>query len=548
MFVHVNSTPKSPRRSVQVRESRRIGDKVKSVIVRYVGIALNDAEEAKLKQLAEEFIVLEEEARSKQLSLLTTAKNKPGRPKRKTLAEVVPPSEVALTDVIEERRQREGINEVAGYVYEQLGYDSILDKNDDKKLLKDLVLSRFFEPASKHKTQKHLINHSAKTYDLDRIYRLMDKLYERIGDVKTCTFQKTLKLFPNTVDIVFFDVTTLYFESIETDDMRKFGYSKDHRFNTTQVVLALATNQDGLPIGYELFSGNTAEVSTLLLALSSWQKLFDIKNVCFVGDRAMFSEKNLSLLEDSGYQYVVAAKLRTMPQQLKEKLFDDNNYKARVLKEDIAWVGEFEHKDRRLIVSYKSSRALHDKKQRELILEKIKKRIGDEGSTKKLINNHGVKKYTSSNSSTTYIDQNKVDEDSLWDGLHGVITNIRDLDANHILGRYAHLWVIEESFRINKHNLSVRPIYHFKPERIKAHIALCYMAYATLRHLQYQVNLMQKISVDTIIDELRGVQSSIYIHKRTKDRYRVPGAFSQTAAKIYKCFNINRSLDAEVHF
>jgi transposase len=533
---------------VQVRESRRTGDKVKSVIVRYVGIALNDAEEAKLKQMAEEFIVQEEEARSNQLSLMKpTSQHKGGRPKRKTLAEVVPPSEVSLTDVIEERRKIEGVHDVFGHVYEQLGYDSILDKKNDKKILKDLVLSRFFEPASKHKTQKHLANHFEKDYDLDSIYRLMDKLYERIDEVKSCTFNKTQKLFPDSVDLVFFDVTTLYFESIELDELRKFGFSKDHRFNTTQVVLALATNQDGLPISYELYSGNTAEVSTLISSLSAWQKLFSIKNVCFVGDRAMFSEKNLSLLESSGYQYVVAAKLRGLPNEVKAKLFDDNNYKAKLLKDEFSWIGEFEHKDRRLVVSYKSSRASHDKKQREVILEKIKKRIGEEGSTKKLINNQGVKKYTSSDSSRTYIDQDKIDEDSLWDGLHGVITNIKDLEASHILGRYARLWVIEDSFRVNKHNLSVRPIYHFKPERIKAHIALCYMSFSTLRHLQYQANLMQKVSVEQILDELKGVQSSIYVHKKTKDRYRVPGAFSQTAAKIYKSFNIKRSLDAEVY-
>jgi transposase len=550
MFVHVNTTPNSPRKSVQVRESRRIGTQVKSVIVRSVGIALNDIELEKLKQLGETFITDETEARNKQLSLLRpNADNKSGlrgRPRKKTLSEVVPPSEVALTDIVEEKRIQEGLSEVGGYIFEQLGYGSILEKKADRELLKDLVLERIAQPASKHKTQRMLQKHQDKIYDLDRIYRMMDKLYKQIELVKSTTFTKTAALFPGSIDIVFFDVTTLYFESIESDELRSFGYSKDHRFNTTQVVLALATNSDGLPIGYELFEGNKAEVSTLKTALENWKKLFSIKSVCFVGDRAMFCDSNLGLLEQEGYHYVIAAKLKTLPGSIKQRLFDERNYRPQVLSDDLAWISEHTYKERRLIVSYKRARALNDKKERQTIIDKIAMRIGQKGKTERLISNRGIKKYTSTNKAAiTQLDQEKIDSNAQWDGLHGVITNIKDLGAIEILGRYARLWVIEDSFRINKHTLAMRPIFHFKPERIKAHIALCYMAFATLRHLQYQVNLMQKISAHQIIEELTSVQASIYVHKRNKDRYRVPGAFSQTAARIYRCLNLVRKLDAE---
>ncbi len=108
--------------------------------------------------------------------------------------------------------------------------------------------------------------------------------------------------------MLLFDVTTLYFESITIDELRKYGYSKDHRFNTTQLVLALATNVDGLPIGYELFEGNKAEVSTLIDSIKSWKKIFNIDSVCFVGDRAMMSKSNLSLLEKNNYNYIIALK------------------------------------------------------------------------------------------------------------------------------------------------------------------------------------------------------------------------------------------------
>ena len=134
-----------------------------------------------------------------------------------------------------------------------------------------------------------------------------------------------------------------------------------------------------------------------------------------------------------------------------------------------------------------------------------------------------------------------------WDGLHGVISNIKEDGPQSLIARYAKLWIIEESFRINKHTLKMRPIFHWKPERIHAHIAICYMTFSVLRHLQYRVNLTQKISIDEILDELLNVQASIYIHKKTKDRYRVPGSFSNNARKIYKTFNLERSLDATVY-
>jgi transposase len=182
---------------------------------------------------------------------------------------------------------------------------------------------------------------------------------------------------------------------------------------------------------------------------------------------------------------------------------------------------------------------------RNKALEKIKKRIGDKGNTSKLITNAAVVKYTESDKSETSVSNDKISADEDWDGLHGVITNLKDLDHATILSRYRRLWVIEESFRLNKHTLSMRPIYHWKQERIESHIALCYMAFALLRHLQYRVNLTQKISVNVIIKELLKVQSSTLQHKKTGDLYRLPGKFSNEARKIYKTFNLTRKMDAE---
>ena len=127
-----------------------------------------------------------------------------------------------------------------------------------------------------------------------------------------------------------------------------------------------------------------------------------------------------------------------------------------------------------------------------------------------------------------------------------MITNIRGEEAQNILARYGRLWKIEESFRINKHTLSMRPIYHFKPERIKAHIALCFMAFSVLRHMEYHVKLTQKLSLEVMLDELMYVQASFYRHTPTNKLYRMPGKFSQSAAKIYKAFQLQRKNHAQV--
>lgn len=558
MYIRVKTTPNSPRKSIQIVEGERVGNKVKQRIVHYVGIAMDEREEQQLKDYAQQLIAKIETKRLNELAqtsllpvseseMLDHVKNKLGRKKRKRLEDILPPSEVRLDEIKEQDRMVEGVHEIGNVVYDMLGYNTILQKRDDN-VLRDLVLTRLTNPASKYKSQHILSKQFGKEHDIDSIYRMMDKLYYNIDKIKQCTFEHMRSLFPNKVDLVLFDVTTLYLESTEVDEIRNFGYSKDCRFNTTQVVLALATNEEGLPIGYELFEGNKAEVKTLAISIEHWKTLFDIGSVCFVGDRAMFTRDNLSLLDAHGYNYIVAAKLRSLSKNTQAKMFDENNYRPTVLNNEFGWIGELEHEERRLIVTYKTRRAIKDVKERERVLNKIKKVIGTEGSTKKLINNQGVKKFTvTDESSKTAIDDGRIARDALWDGLHGVITNLKNDTAESVIARYARLWVIEESFRIKKHLLKIRPIFHWKPSRIHAHIAMCYMTFAVLRHLQYRVALTQKISPQVIIEELLQVQASIHIHKRTKDLYRVPGYFSNTARKIYKAMGVARSEDATVY-
>jgi transposase len=190
-----------------------------------------------------------------------------------------------------------------------------------------------------------------------------------------------------------------------------------------------------MPIGYELFEGNKAEVKTLYACLESWKSSFNIDSVCFVADRALMSEDNLKMLEEpsSKYTYVIAAKLRSMPKVLRNEILSSKNYTIKSFGNDYGWVGEFKYKNRRLIVSYKIGRANMDEKKREKILLKIKTKLSATNNTKEFVTNNGIKKYTESENSKTKLSQTKIELDAMWDGLHGVITNINEQPAVSLL-------------------------------------------------------------------------------------------------------------------
>ena len=137
----------------------------------------------------------------------------------------------------------------------------------------------------------------------------------------------------------------------------------------------------------------------------------------------------------------------------------------------------------------------------------------------------------------------KIEEDSQWDGLHGVITNVRkeELETRKVLSRYRDLWCIEEAFRVNKHDLKMRPIFHFKQERIKAHIALCYIAYTVVKHALYHLRKQDiKMSFEQLRNELLHVQSSVLVDKQTNEMYLLPSKTTQNQRKIYSAFGLIR--------
>lgn len=531
--------------AVQIVESHRKANKISQQVVRHVGQGFKQSEVEQLKKLANSIINNIESERQRQpaLPLYEPIDFVDGQKEKLDV-----PGDAKLADMKEEQRVIDGIGDVFGKLYDKLGYDRIItgtNKNQQwNGYLRTLVLARIANPASKRRTASLIEEDYGIKMSLDKIYRTLDHIHGHECAIKRHTACKTLELFKREVEVLFFDVTTLYFESFSPDELREFGFSKDCKFKETQVVLALVTTKDGLPITYRLFPGNTYEGHTLLSMVDELSTEYSIANIMLVADRAMFSNENLAALESKGITYIVAAKLRTMSKSMKDRILDGADYRVRLADNELCWANEYEHQNRRLIVEYSPARARKDLSDRQRLIERLLKKVKDgKVAIKDVLPNYGTKKYLKVNGQKAELNEAKIEEDACWDGLHGVLTNAKpeDLSIDAALERYRDLWRIEESFRINKHDLKMRPIFLQKQEHIKAHIAICFIAFSVIKQALFHLEHNGfKISFEQLRNELLHAQSSLLLDKKTNRKYVLPSKTTQNMRAIYEAFSIKR--------
>ena len=540
MFVRVKPKPNG-KKSIQIVESYRRADQVSQKIVRHVGQAITDREVEEMTRLAQSMINEMETQKQPCLPFLDPIKVlKENRQKKES------GDSVKIKNLREEQRIIDGIGDVFGKLYKDLKLDKMIGGTHKDEQWNDIlascVLARIANPVSKRRSASLLEEDYGIKIPLEKIYRMMDHVADRESDIKQRIAQTTLSLFQEQVDVLFFDVTTLYFESIDTDELRAFGFSKDCKFKEVQVVLALVTTTKGLPITYKLFPGNTYEGGTLVEMVKDLQTQYAIKNILLVADRAMFNEENLSFMESLGIQYIVAAKLKTLPKSLKSDILHAD-YNEEVIGDEMHWLKEFEHKSRRLVVGYSAKRAGKDAADRQRLVDRLVKKVkGDKIKVKDLIPNYGSKKYISIENGSASINQKKIEEDAEWDGLHGVITNATDKTSSELLLRYRELWQIEEAFRISKHDLKMRPIFHWTENRIKAHIAICFLAFTLAKQAVYRIALQQEpMSFEQIRNELLHAQSSVVIDLASQKKYMIPSHVTVNQKRLYQAFGLKRS-------
>ena len=369
---------------------------------------------------------------------------------------------------------------------------------------RNLVLCRLIYPGSKLKTIDYFRQHLNIDVSVHTVYRYLDELNSTLKpEIERLTFEYTKKLLNGKIGVVFYDMTTLYFEASEEDDYRIPGFNKDGKHQQPQIMIGLLVSNHGYPIGYQVFEGNTSETKTLIPILESFQEKFNIGKPIVIADAALLSQKNINALNDNQYEYILGGRIKNETENIKAKIIALN------VKEDKP--RELKSKNGRLIISYSPKRAYNDKKNRDKGLKRLEKRVASGKLTKDHINNRGYNKYlTLSGEIKVQIDYKKFNKDCVWDGLKGYVTNTH-LSRKEVIGNYGQLWQVEKAFRISKTDLRIRPIYHRIKERIEAHICICFTAYAVYKELERLLKLNEiNLSPEKAIEQIKEIRQLKY--------------------------------------
>ncbi len=363
---------------------------------------------------------------------------------------------------------------IFGTLFDRIGFDQIKDG-----LFRHLVISRLAWPLSKLKTCDHLYRYNGTVMHVDTVYKFLDRLSDHHKEqAEQIAYEHTKKRLGN-ISVVFYDMTTLYFETEDEDDLRKIGLSKDGKFQHPQIMLGLLVGEEGLPIGYDIFEGNTFEGHTLLPTLKQIQQKYDFRQPVVVADAAMLSKNNLNDLKHAKYQFIIGARIKNETEEMKRKILE----RSKGMKDGDSFI--LKRKDgTRLIVTYSDKRARKDAHNREKGLRRLKKHLKTGRLTKSSINNRGYNKFlTLEGELNVSLNEEKIATDEMWDGLKGYVTNTR-FSAKRVSENYSHLWQIEKAFRISKTDLRIRPVYHYKKRRIEAHICIAFVAYIIYKELE----------------------------------------------------------------
>jgi transposase len=362
---------------------------------------------------------------------------------------------------------------VFGKIFDYIGFNQI-----GEDLFRHLVISRLAFPLSKLKTIEYLYRYQGVSLDIDAVYRFLDKLNTKLKEqVEQIAFAHTMKVLDGKISVVFYDMTTLYFEASDEDDLRKTGFSKDGKHQNPQIFIGLLVGLGGYAIGYDIFEGNSYEGHTLIPFLEKMEQKFKLGKLVVIADSGLLSNDNIAALEANGYEYILGARLKNEPGIIKAEILQHTFSDG-----DTISVAKTENT--RLIVNHSKARASKDEYNRKRGLARLEKQIRAGKLTKSNINNRGYNKYLKLTGEISIeIDYEKYNQDNVWDGLKGYITNTRLSDAE-VMENYKNLWHIEKAFRMSKTDLRIRPIYHRLRDRIEAHICIAFTAYCVYKELE----------------------------------------------------------------
>ena len=407
---------------------------------------------------------------------------------------------------------------------------------DLNAILKDLIYARVLQPCSKLSTYKACQSFIEKpNYELHDIYRALSLLAENLYDIQSDVYKNSNFINKRNTAVLYYDCTNYYFEIEQEAGMRKYGKSKEHRPNPI-VQMGLFMDYDGIPLGFDLFSGNENEQPSLKNIQTQIMKDYDINHFVVCTDAGLGSMANREFNNLNGRAFITTQSLKKLDAKSKKWLFEesiwkklgtDEEFKIEDIQElhklpDAVYYKEQPYKNdkitnHKLIVTYSTKYARYQKKIRDQQVNRANKII-DSGVkiSKGRSNQNSPMQYISvvnctedgevADQERANINNELIDEAATYDGLYGICTNLED-DVKNIIGVSERRWEIEECFRIMKTDFEARPVYLSRDDRIKAHFMTCVLALIFLRVIEKQLDY--KYTAPEIIRTLRDMK----VHK-----------------------------------
>jgi len=407
------------------------------------------------------------------------------------------PSDVAITE-----SRPLLVYQLLSTIYDKLGLSAYPDP-----LIKDLVIARIYSPASKRETREILADLFNREWSLITIYRHLKKGIDAgLKDI----FQKALIDFArddlqDTLHLIFYDVTTLYFESTARAGIRDFGFSKDHRPQETQIVVGLVVNHQGFPLYFDVFRGRTFEGHTLCSVVNNIQKLLGNPDLVVVADAAMLSQENIDQLIKAEISFIVGARIANLPSQMIDQIT------SQLGGQDGKTI-TVTYRKQRLVCQYLQKRATKDRTDREKQIARAQE----------IINAPNVKmrryRFIKTAGQTVTLNVDLVTKAERLEGIKGYITNTQLPEAT-VIERYHDLWRIEYAFRLTKSDLEARPVFHRLDETIQAHLVIVFAGLAICKYIEDKTGMsiqrVLKLAEKVLTHKVTNIKTGEYAYIET---------------------------------
>ncbi len=397
-------------------------------------------------------------------------------------------------------------------------------------IMKLLIFSRILAPSSKKKTYEEKDRYFENTdFSLDDVYRCLTQVVTFKDVLKLNLHRQIKKKFGRNTELVYYDVTNYYFEIDQPDEMRKKGFSKEHRPDPI-VQMGLLMDTQGIPISYELFPGNTIDCETLMPIMDKVKKEFDVGRAIIVADKGINTADNIafSLAQDDGYVY--SQTVRGGNKELKKYVLDDSGYreskdfkiKSRLYPREIAVSNAKGSRskiriDEKQVIFYSPDYDRKAKADREAVLLKARDLANNPGKYNKTLS-YGAAKYLKNlvfdpktgeivtTKQRPVFDEDKLREEEKFDGYYAIVTSEWKKADEEVIEIYRGLWRIEDAFRVTKSDLQYRPVYLSSQDHIEAHFLICFVALVIVRLLA--MCLGNEYSIAKIVESLNKASGS----------------------------------------